>query len=480
MKKRVKHIVLSVVVLVIVGVIIIMAMRPLAVSTVVITPSHAELYFIERGHVRDDRHVNVYSLVGGAIFSVDAREGQFIAEGDVIAVVDPVDLLHEIEQIRANNLALYAQIDNLDVEESSARLAQISSRNVLQSELNSINAQEQIARTTELSGRQVREENIRLQNILIEQSIIDVQNAINDLERAQALFIAGIITRLELEASEQALEAHRTALQVNEQRLEIINNETGVADQSEHFEALRSSIQAQINGIDATLNQMSSEPMARHFHALIDSNNLAIANLERMVDGSTITSPVSGVIERLHVDSTNIVNPAMPVAEIRTEADNLIEVFVSTTNITDISVGDNVDLIFIRQGGDVVYSGTVHSINNRAEAMVSILGVEERRVEVLIEPDILSDSFRSGFDVDVRFVTYSAEDRIVVPRTAVFEENGQSMLYVVENGTAVARLVLLGTQLRTEVVVISGLNVGDVVIRNARQDGLAAGGRVVY
>jgi len=479
MKKKIKYAVILVVVLAIVGVFVFSAMQPLMVATVTITPSHAEMYFTERGHVQDDRHVNVYSMVGGAVLSVAVREGQFIHEGDVIATVDPVDLLHEIEQIRAGNLAIYAQIDNLSVEESQARSSQASARNVLQSELNAINAQEQMARTTELSGQQMRDENIRLQNILIEQSFADLQNALNDLERVQGLYIAGIMTRLEVEANEQVVEALRTAHQVNQQQLEIINNDS-ITDQSEHFAALRSSIQAQINGINTSLNELSMEPMRRSFYAQIESNNLSIANLERRVANSTIVSPVSGIIENLQIDSINILNPAMPVAEIRTEVENLVEVFVSTANITDLSVGDIVDLIFLRQGGDAVYSGRIYSISDRAEATVSILGVEERRARVLIEPVTPSDSFRSGFDVDVRFITYSANDQMLVPRTAVFEENGQSMVYVATNGTATARPVAVGTQLRTEFVVESGLSVGDVVIRDARQSGLSSGARIAY
>jgi len=220
--------------------------------------------------------------------------------------------------------------------------------------------------------------------------------------------------------------------------------------------------------------------MQRHFNALIESNNLAIENLERRADSGTITSPVSGTIVNLHANYTNILNPAMPVAEIRTETDNLVEVFVSTANVSDLSIGDTVDLTFIRQGGDAFYSGIIYSIESGAEAMVSILGVEERRVRVLIKPDNFSDSFRSSFDVDVRFVTYSAEDRIAIPRTAVFEEEGQYMVYVVENGAAITRPIVLGTRLRTEVVVESGLEVGDVVVRNVRQDGLRYGVRVQY
>lgn len=478
MKKKIKYAILGIIALAIIGIIIVNAMQPLAVDTIVMQPSRTEAYFTELGHVREDRHVNVFALSGGEILSVNVAEGQFVNEGDVLAVVDASDILHEIEQIRINNLALQAQIDNLSAEESQARAGQTANRNVLRSELRAIDAQEQMSLESDSDRRRAQEENVRLQNIVIEQSRTNVQNAQTDLERAGTLFEAGIITRIELEAAEQALENHQTSLATNEQSLEIINSGAGTVNQSEHFAALRRSISAQISGIDNTLAQMSTEPMQRHFNALIESNYLAIANLERLAGNSTITSPVSGTVVTLHADSSNILNPAMPVAEIRTTEDNLIEVFVSTTNINDLSVGDVVELIFIRQSGDVLYSGTIYSIDDRAEAMVSILGVEERRVKVLIAPDNLSSSFRSGFDLDVRFITYAAEDQMAVPRTAIFEEAGQDMVYVVENGTAVATPINLGARLRTEIVVESGLSAGDVVIRNARQAGLSDGARV--
>ena len=480
MKKKIKFALLGVVVLAVIGAAVVSAMQPLAVGTVIIEPSRAEVYFIELGHVREDRRVNVHALVGGEIVSVNVVEGQFVQKGDVLAIVDSSDILHEIEQLRVSNMAINAQITNLSVEEGQARAGHMANRNVLLSELSAINAREQMANVSDADRQQIREGNIRLQYIIIEQSRTDVQNALNDFETALALFDAGIIARAALDASEQALENHRTALAANEQRLEMMHSETGVTDQTLHFAAQRSSVQAQISGIDSTLSQMSTEPMRQHFYALIESNNLAISNLERLAGNSIITSPVSGRIVNLHADNTNIINIAMPVAEIRTEADNLVEVLVSTANISDLSAGDAVDLIFIRQSGEMIYSGTIYSVDDRAEAMMSILGVEERRVKVLIKPDNFSDSFRSGFDVDVRFVTYSAENRITVPRTSIFEEAGQSMVYVVQNGTAAATPVVTGAQLRTDVVIESGLNTGDIVIRNARQDGLSNGVRVTH
>ena len=480
MKKIVKYVLLGMTAIIVAIAIVINMMQPLAVDTIVVETSHAEAYFTELGHVQEDRRVDVFSLIGGEIISVHVSEGQFVQEGDVLAIVDASDILHEIEQIRVSNMSIHAQIDNLSVEESQVRANHASNRSVLQSELGAIDAQERMSQATEADQQRVNEENLRLQNIIIEQSRVNVQNAQNDFETARTLLNAGVITSVEFEASEQALEGQRTALATNEQTLEIMNSGANVVNQSEHFAAIRRTISAQISGIDHSLSQLSTEPMQRHFNTLIESNNLAIENLERRANNSIITSPVSGTIVNLHANYTNVLNPAMPVAEIRTETDNLVEVFVSTANISDVSVGDIVDLTFIRQGGDAFYSGTIYSIDSGAEAMVSILGVEERRVRVLIKPDDLSDSFRSSFDVDVRFVTYSAEDRISIPTTAVFEEEDQYMAYVVENGVAVATPVVLGARLRTEVVVESGLNIGDTVIRNARQEGLVNGVRVGY
>jgi HlyD family secretion protein len=479
MKKRIKYVIIAAVALIIAGAIAISAIQPMTVETVTVSLTGAEASFTELGHVREDRQVQVYPLVGGEILSINVSEGQFVQEGDVLVTVDPSDILHEIEQIRVSNQSILAQIDNLDIEEATARASYVANRNVLQSELRAIDVQQQMTQTSEADIQRAIDENIRLQNIVIEQSLSNVQNAINDLERARILYDAGIITRLEFEAYQQALDLHRTELAANEQRLQIISSEANIIDQSEHFAALRSSIQAQIQGIETSLAQLSSAAMQQHFLAQIESNNLRIVNLERTANYSTVTSPVSGIIRTLHADFTNILNPSTPVAEIITASENFVEVFVSTSNISDLSAGDAVDLIFIRQSGDVTYPGTIYSIDDRAESRVSILGVEERRVRVLIEPTLSSNSFRSGFDVDVRFITYSEENKILIPRTAVFEQDGRSMAYVIENGIATSREIVPGSLLRTEVVVESGLTVGDRVIRDARQSGLNPGVRVV-
>ena len=478
MKKKIKYILLGAIVLVILSAIVVNALQPLAVDVVVAEQSRVEVYFNELGHVRADRQVDVFSLVGGEIISVHVSEGQFVQEGDVLVIIDPSETLNEIEEIRMKNREIYAQIDNLAVEEAQAKSSMTADRNVLQGALSENDANERISLATEADQQWAKEENIRLQNIIIEQSRTNAQNAYNDLESARILYNAGLLPKAEFEAFEQTLEKCRTTLAEDEQMLEVISSEAGTTSQSEHYAAIRRSIQTQIGDIESSYSRLSKEPMQRYFNAQIEGNNLIIENLEKKAGSSTITSPLSGTIVELPGNYTNIVSTATPVASISIKEDALIEVFVSTANINDLAVGDTVNLTFARQNGDDFYSGTIHDIDDRAEATVSTLGVEERKVKVLIKPDSFSNSLKSGFDVDVRFVTYSAENSIAIPRTAVFEEAGQSMVYIIENSLAVAMPVELGVTLRTDVVVESGVTAGDIIIRDAQQNGLSQRARV--
>ena len=345
MKKKAKYVLAGAVVVVLVLVLTYNILRPITVNTLVVEPTTAVLYFEEQGFVRYNVHT-VHSLVGGRLLSVNVQEGQTVAAGDILAVVDSSHLNYEMEQIQMNNLAHQVQIDSISDADAGA---------------------------------------------------------------------------------------------------------------SEHLNSMR-----------------------QHLNALIESGNLAIANLERMISESTIVSSVSGTIINLNVNTTNVLDIALPVAEIMTFEDSLIEVFVSTADIGMLQLGDKVDIIIGHQGREVLYTGTIHSIGVRAEAMLSVLGIEERRVKVLITPDEESGALISGFEVDVRFIVYYAENQISVPRTAVFTQDGLNMVYLVDGGRATAVPVQLGQELRTEHVVVSGLSYGEIIIRNAHQEGLSNGIRVLY
>jgi len=485
MKKKVKYILMVVVAVAVIAGIAASVLTPLSVATVTLQERNAELYFIEQGFVRENQVVDVLTLSGGRVVSVNTHDGQEIRIGSVIATLDSTDLEHEIAQFRLNNVAIEAQIANFIEQERRTRDTQQTTLNSLRGEYEALLAQRTTAQTTELDQSRIRTENIRLQSILVDQSRSDVDAAETELASFTELFEAGAISRNELDSIERALTHAQTQLATNLQTLEIVSTETNAA-QDEYFAGMLSSVQAQISGLERQIAGSSGQhPMVAYYNTLIESGNNTIANLERRIADNTITSPIDGVITDMHIVAGNILLPSQPVARITAErltpgmpSLDMIEVFVSTMDIDNIREGDAVELTLRRQLGDAVYRGFVLRIYEGAEIRVSSLGVEERRVRVVVSPSELTDSFRPGFDVDVRFNTYFAENQVMVPKTAIFTENGQDVVFVIENGRAVVRSVTLGVELRAEHVIDAGLSQGDIVIRDANTTGLRTGTRV--
>jgi multidrug efflux pump subunit AcrA (membrane-fusion protein) len=83
-----------------------------------------------------------------------------------------------------------------------------------------------------------------------------------------------------------------------------------------------------------------------------------------------------------------------------------------------------------------------------------------------------------GFSVDVRFIMYREDQKIAVPKTALYKDGGRDMLWVLRDGKAAAIEVSLGMELRTETVVEAGLASGDAVVTDANNAALKQGARI--
>jgi hypothetical protein len=119
----------------------------------------------------------------------------------------------------------------------------------------------------------------------------------------------------------------------------------------------------------------------------------------------------------------------------------------------------------------------VSAIENSAEVKISALGIEERKVKVTVTPD-MSNELNEGYNVDVKFHYYFEENKLAVPKTALFKENGVDMVWIVQNGRAVKTPIQKGAELRTEFVIDRGLNEGVIVITDCNLSGLKEGIKV--
>ena len=114
-----------------------------------------------------------------------------------------------------------------------------------------------------------------------------------------------------------------------------------------------------------------------------------------------------------------------------------------------------------------VLSGRVRQIEPAAFTKISTLGVEEQRVNVLI--DVLSPreqwaGLEDAYQVDTRITVFTQDDIEIVPASALFRRGDSWSVYVVDDGRAQLRTVDLVRRSGRSAAVSKGVVQGDRVI----------------
>jgi HlyD family secretion protein len=112
-------------------------------------------------------------------------------------------------------------------------------------------------------------------------------------------------------------------------------------------------------------------------------------------------------------------------------------------------------------------TGRVRRVEPAGFTKVSALGVEEQRVNVVIDivdadevPLPLGDAYRT----DVRIVVWRTADVVKAPTGSLFRRGQQWSVFVVEQGRARIRPVRIGQRNAAEAEVLVGLTPGDQVL----------------
>jgi HlyD family secretion protein len=178
-----------------------------------------------------------------------------------------------------------------------------------------------------------------------------------------------------------------------------------------------------------------------------------------------VPSPIDGQVLRVLHDQQGVVQPGTPIIEIGDPSHLEITIDVLTADAVAIETGAPVTLD--RWGGDEPLVGHVQRIEPSAFTRVSSLGVEEQRVNVVVDIDTEQSVWAAlgdGYRVEARIQTWHAEDVLQVPSSALFRTDAGWALYRV-NGESAERVdVLVGHRAGLTVQVLEGISAGESVI----------------
>jgi HlyD family secretion protein len=184
------------------------------------------------------------------------------------------------------------------------------------------------------------------------------------------------------------------------------------------------------------------------------------------VGAVSVTSPVAGFVLRVPQESARVVVAGTALVEVG-DPDKL-EIVTDLLSADAVRVRPGADVLVEDWGGDRPLKGRVRMIEPYGFTKISALGVEEQRVNVIIDFVKPSGAWRRmghGYRVTVRIVTSAASNVLKVPISALFRTGRNWSVFVVDpRARARLRRVEAGKMNDDEAEIVRGLAADDRVI----------------
>ena len=207
----------------------------------------------------------------------------------------------------------------------------------------------------------------------------------------------------------------------------------------------------------------------------LDTSRAAMAKAGRPAspglkfDYISVRAPVSGRLLKRMQQSESILAAGTPLLEIGDPTTLEIVTDLISTDAVKVKAGQ--DVIIEDWGGPAPLKGVVRRVEPFGFTKVSALGIEEQRVNVIIDFTSPSNEWASlghGYRVETRIIISRRDNVLKVPISALFRTGEEWSVFRVagdsNGGKAALTKVKLGNRNNLEAEITDGLKDGDVVI----------------
>jgi HlyD family secretion protein len=199
----------------------------------------------------------------------------------------------------------------------------------------------------------------------------------------------------------------------------------------------------------------------------VEMARAAVARLPGAPGGGSqldVPSPINGRVLKVLHKSEGVVQPGTQLIEIGDPAALEIAVDVLTSDAARIRPGA---LVTLDRWGGPTLEGRVRRIEPSAFTRLSALGVEEQRVNLLVDvtsPRASWAALGDGYRVEAHVVVSDAADVLKVPTSALFRQDGGWALFRLEGNVARLQPVEIGQRTARDAEIVRGLSAGQRII----------------
>jgi RND family efflux transporter MFP subunit len=188
--------------------------------------------------------------------------------------------------------------------------------------------------------------------------------------------------------------------------------------------------------------------------------DVAAANLRKAsanLADTEVRAPVDGVILQRHVELQEVVALNQTLFLLADPADMVMKAAVDEEDVTRTRIGQEVKM--------QLYSYPEKLFVAKVYEVLPVANLLNKTYEVKLRFENLPAGLKIGMTGELNFIEEVREQALLVPSSAVME----GAVYISEAGKYVPRPVRLGVQSLEKYEVLSGLEVGQVIVLDAKQ-----------
>lgn len=260
----------------------------------------------------------------------------------------------------------------------------------------------------------------------IRRATSELEFARNELERARSLASRGTVSQRSLEQAKMEVDVREAALSQARANLELRKREL-------------ESAKARLIGPD-----QADDPDGGRVEVL---------------------APESGRVLKIHKESEQVVQSGEPLVEIGDPHE--LEIVVDLLSTDAVKVKPGADALVEDWGGVGVLKAKVRRVDPAGFTKVSALGIEEQRVNTILDitdPPEKWEDLGHDFRVFVRITVWHADDTLTVPLSGMFRRDNKWAVFRLTEGKAVLTPLKVGRFGAEHAQVLEGLSAGDRVV----------------
>lgn len=272
-----------------------------------------------------------------------------------------------------------------------------------------------------------------------------------------------------------AREATRAAITVATSELKRVETELGLA-QKELARATRLAASGIIP--ESTLQKAANtvatlEAQVNSARSSVELRQAELASAEARLRQPTasdpisyccidLTAPVTGVVLDVLVTSEQPVVAGTRIADVGNPADLEVTIDLLSTDAVGLRPGTKASIV--DWGGDHALEAVVRRIDPAAFTKVSALGIEEQRVNAILDLKKPDPQLGHNFRVYADIVLWEAPSVLQVPISALFRNGSQWSVFAEKQGRARMTAVDIGHMNDETAEIAKGLSAGETVV----------------